>query len=37
MTEALIPIVSDPGEQATVDLIDGACAAALKLIRESWG
>jgi hypothetical protein len=37
MADKLIPIVSDPAEQTTADLIDGACAAALKLIRESWG
>jgi hypothetical protein len=37
MANTLIPIVSDPGEQATVDLIDGACAEALQLIQASWG
>jgi hypothetical protein len=37
MTDPLIPITYDPAEQATADLIDGACTEALKLIRESWG
>jgi len=37
MAGRLIPIVSDPGEQATVDLIGGARAEALQLIQESWG
>jgi hypothetical protein len=37
MTSPLIPITYDPAERATADLIDGACTAALKLIRESWG
>ena len=37
MADKLIPIISDPGEQATVDLIDGACAEALQLIQQSWG
>jgi hypothetical protein len=37
MTHALIPIISDPGEQATADLIDGACVEALELIHECWG
>jgi hypothetical protein len=37
MTDQPILIVSDPGEQATVDLIDGACADALQLIQPSWG
>jgi hypothetical protein len=30
-------LVIDPGEQDTVDLIDGACARALRLIQEIWG
>ena len=37
MVDKLISIISDPGEQATADLIGGACAEALQLIRESWG
>ena len=37
MADKLIPIVSDPNEQATVDLIDGACAEALQLIQQSSG
>ena len=37
MADKLIPIVSDPGEQATADLIGGACAEALQFVQESWG
>jgi hypothetical protein len=37
MADKLIPIVSDPAEQVTADLIDDACAAALQLIQQSWG
>lgn len=32
-----IPITHDPAEQATANLVEGACTEALKLIRESWG
>lgn len=37
MADKLTPIAYDPAEQATADLIGGACAEALQLIRESWG
>ena len=37
MTNPLIPITGNPAEQATADLIDGACTEALRLICESWG
>jgi hypothetical protein len=37
MADNRIPIVCDPDEQATSDLIGGACAEALELIHESWG
>jgi hypothetical protein len=37
MADRLIPITGDPSEQATVDLIGGACAEALQLIQEDWG
>ncbi len=37
MADKLVPIVSDPDEQMTVDLIGGACAEALQLIEASWG
>lgn len=37
MTNPFIPVTCDPAEQATADLIDGACTEVLGLIRESWG
>ena len=37
MADKLITIVCDPGEQATADLISGACTAALERVYESWG
>ena len=37
MADRFIPITCDPAEQATADLISGACAEALQLVQESWG
>ncbi len=37
MADRLIPIACVPDEQATADLIGGACTEALELIHESWG
>jgi hypothetical protein len=37
MSDKLIPIAFEPGEEATADLIGSACAEALELIHKSWG